>query len=146
MSVSQQTAAKYGFIVMVEEGALFGTLSGMTKEILHEFSAEHPMKQLRGLRLVVDTAAARLAWPNVSGLIPAGFEFLMEAVCQSGMLDPTLRDKVLCRALVSCAGDSGFNEAIDLSSKFLADVEFVQEKRLVRKFFAEAMAGKSGDP
>ncbi|MCL7022789.1 hypothetical protein MKW94_014830, partial [Papaver nudicaule] len=84
--------------------------------------------------------------PNISGLILAGFDYLMEALCLSGRLDPTLRDKVLCHALVSYAGDSGFNEAIDLSSKFLADGEFVQEKHLVRKFFAEAMADMSGDP
>ena len=37
-----------------------------------------------------------------------------------------------------CAGgENGFNQAIELSSDTLANVKFVQEKRLIGKFFDE---------
>ena len=34
-------------------------------------------------------------------------------------------------------GENGFNQAIELSSDTLANVKFVQEKRLIGKFFDE---------
>lgn len=34
-------------------------------------------------------------------------------------------------------GENGFNQAIELSSDTLANVKFVQEKRLISKFFDE---------
>ncbi|KAI3835860.1 hypothetical protein MKX03_011358 [Papaver bracteatum] len=170
MSDSKQTAVnKYGFIVMTDEGALFGTLSGMTKEILHQFSVELPNKRWPlGNKPPTDRATARRAWidyvkkiaglatqfyidqdtrePNITGLILAGYEFLMESLTQDRMLDPALEAKVLCCAVVSYADDSGFNHAINLSSDYIADVKFVQEKRLIRDFFAEALgSGKRGD-
>lgn len=39
---------KFGFIVMDGNGALFGTLSGNTREILHKFSVDLPKKHGRG--------------------------------------------------------------------------------------------------
>ncbi len=37
-----------------------------------------------------------------------------------------------------CAGgENGFNQAIELSADMLANVKFVQEKRLIGKFFDE---------
>ncbi|KAI3946263.1 hypothetical protein MKW92_035716 [Papaver armeniacum] len=159
MSDSQQTAVnKYGFIVMTDEGALFGTLSGMTKEILHQFSVELPRKRRPlGNRPPTDRATARRALvdyvkkiadlatqfytdqdtrePNITGLILAGYEFLMKSLTRD----------VLCCAVVSYADDSGFNHAIDLSSDYIADVKFVQEKRLIRNFFAEALGCKRGE-
>lgn len=34
-------------------------------------------------------------------------------------------------------GENGFNQAIELSSDMLANVKFVQEKKLISKFFEE---------
>jgi peptide subunit release factor 1 (eRF1) len=34
-------------------------------------------------------------------------------------------------------GENGFNQAIELSSEMLSNVKFVQEKRLIGKFFEE---------
>ncbi|KAI3839116.1 hypothetical protein MKX03_011167 [Papaver bracteatum] len=45
----------------------------------------------------------------------------MQSWTQDGMLDPALGAKVL---FVSYADDSGFDHAIDVSSKFIADVKF----------------------
>ncbi|KAI3940047.1 hypothetical protein MKW92_050337 [Papaver armeniacum] len=143
---------------MTDEGALFGTLSGMTKEILHQFSVELPKKRWPlGNRPPTDRATARRALvdyvkkiadlatqfytdqdtrePNISGLILARYEFLTESLTRD----------VLCCAVVSYADDSGFNHAIDLFSDYIADVKFVQEKRLIRNFFAEALGCKRGE-
>ena len=38
---------------------------------------------------------------------------------------------------VSYGGENGFNQAIELSSDMLANVKFVQEKKLIGKFFEE---------
>ena len=35
---------KFGFIVMDGKGALFGTLSGNTREVLHKFTVDLPKK------------------------------------------------------------------------------------------------------
>ena len=39
--------------------------------------------------------------------------------------------------LMHAGGENGFNQAIELSSDTLANVKFVQEKRLISKFFDE---------
>jgi peptide chain release factor subunit 1 len=39
---------KFGFIVMDGNGALFGTLSGNTREVVHKFSVDLPKKHGRG--------------------------------------------------------------------------------------------------
>lgn len=41
---------------------------------------------------------------------------------------------LLCFA---AGGENGFNQAIELSADTLANVKFVQEKRLISKFFDE---------
>lgn len=38
---------------------------------------------------------------------------------------------------VATGGDNGFNQAIELSADMLANVKFVQEKRLISRFFDE---------
>lgn len=38
---------KFGFIVMDGNGALFGTLSGNTREVLHKFTVDLPKKHGR---------------------------------------------------------------------------------------------------
>ncbi len=51
---------KFGFIVMDGNGALFGTLSGNTREILHKFSVELPKKHGRGGQSALRFARLRL--------------------------------------------------------------------------------------
>ena len=38
---------------------------------------------------------------------------------------------------VSYGGENGFNQAIELSSETLTNVKFVQEKKLISKYFEE---------
>merc|ERR1712012_217975 len=84
---------KFGFIVMDGNGALFGTLSGNTREVLHKFTVDLPKKHGRGGQSALRFARLRLekrhnyvrkvseiatqvfisdAKPNVKGLIIAG--------------------------------------------------------------------------
>ena len=46
-------------------------------------------------------------------------------------------DQVLKTVDVSYGGENGFNQAIELSSETLQNVKFVQEKKLISKYFEE---------
>ena len=39
--------------------------------------------------------------------------------------------------LLTVSGENGFNQAIELAADSLANVKFVQEKRLIQKYFDE---------
>ncbi|KAJ3697548.1 hypothetical protein LUZ61_001253 [Rhynchospora tenuis] len=151
---------KFGFIVMDGNGALFGTLSGNTREVLYKFSVDLPKKHGRGgqsalrfarlrmekrhnyVRKTAETATLHFinpstSQPNVSGLILAGSADLKTELSQSDMFDQRLQAKILKVVNVSHGGESGFNEAIELSAEILANVRFIQEKKLIGKFFEE---------
>ena len=53
------------------------------------------------------------------------------------MFDPRLQTKVIKIVDVSYGGENGLNQAIELSQECLQAVKFVQEKKLVSKFFEE---------
>ncbi|KAL2549003.1 Eukaryotic peptide chain release factor subunit 1-3 [Forsythia ovata] len=147
---------KFGFIVMDGNGTLFGTLSGNTREVLHKFTVDLPKKHGRGgqsalrfarLRINYVRKTAELATqffinpttsqPNVSGLILAGSADFKTELSQSDMFDPRLQAKILNVVDVSYGGENGFNQAIELSGEILSNVKFIQEKRLIGKFFEE---------
>ncbi|KAJ0945665.1 putative 50S ribosomal protein L30e [Helianthus annuus] len=75
--------------------------------------------------------------PNVSGLILAGSADFKTELSQSDMFDPRLQAKILNVVDVSYGGENGFNQAIELSAEILANVKFIQEKRLIGKYFEE---------
>ncbi|KAJ3700881.1 hypothetical protein LUZ61_004586 [Rhynchospora tenuis] len=151
---------KFGFIVMDGNGTLLGTLSGNTREVLHKFSVDIPKKHGRGgqsslrfthLRMekrhnyVRKTAELATQFfinpatsqPNVSGLILAGSAGFKTELSQSDMFHPRLQEKILNVVDVSYGGESGFNQAIELSSEILANVKFIQEKKMIGKYFEE---------
>lgn len=51
---------KFGFIVMDGNGALFGTLQGNTREVLHKFTVDLPKKHGRGRKCILPTRDYRL--------------------------------------------------------------------------------------
>jgi len=55
----------------------------------------------------------------------------------SDMFDPRLKVKVLKVVDVSYGGENGFNQAVELSQECLANVKFVQEKKVMSQFFEE---------
>ena len=113
----------YGFIIMDGNGALFGTLSGNTRDILHKFSVELPKKHGRGgqsalrfarlrmekrhnyVRKVAETAV-QVFIPggdkaNVAGLVLAGSAEFKNELSESDMFDGRLKALVLAVVDVS---------------------------------------------
>jgi peptide chain release factor subunit 1 len=54
-----ESDAKFGFIIMDGNGALFGTLSGNTREIIHKMQVDLPKKHGRGGQSAVRFARLR---------------------------------------------------------------------------------------
>ena len=154
-----QSDNKYGFIVMDGNGSLFGTLSGNHQEVLHRFTVDLPKKHGRGgqsalrfarlrlekrhnyIRKVAETATQLFITdgqrPNVAGLVMAGSSEFKYDIQRSDLFDPRLLNIVLATVDVSYGGENGFNQAIALAGETLANVKFVQEKKLISQFFSE---------
>jgi len=149
---------KFGFIVIDGNGALFGTLSGNTRAVLHRVTVDLPKKHGRGGQSALRFARLRLEKrhnylrkvaelavqffitndrPNVSGLIVAGSADFKSELSASDMFDQRLRAIILKIVDVSYGGDNGFNQAIELSAEVLQNVKFIQEKKLISTFFDE---------
>jgi len=149
---------KFGFIIMDGNGCLFGTLQGNTRDILHKFSVELPKKHGRGgqsavrfarlreekrhnyVRKVAETSTQMFITGekiNVQGLILAGSADFKTNLNQSDLFDNRLACKVLTTVDISYGGENGFNQAIELAQDTLSNVKFVQEKKLLMKYFDE---------
>jgi peptide chain release factor subunit 1 len=147
---------RFGFIVMDGNGSLFGTLQGNTRDVLHKFTVDLPKKHGRGgqsalrfarlrmekrhnyVRKVAETAVQLFIAndkPNISGLILAGSADFKTELSQSDMFDPRLQGKVIKLVDVSYGGENGFNQAIELAAESLANVKFIQEKKLINRYF-----------
>lgn len=149
---------KFGFIIMDGNGALFGTLSGNTRDVLHKFSVDLPKKHSRGgqsalrfsrlreerrhnyVRKVAELAVQNFITNdkvNVAGLILAGSADFKNDLNQSDLFDNRLQSKVIKVVDVSYGGENGFNQAIELAAETLGNVKFIQEKKLIGKYFEE---------
>ena len=149
---------KFGFIVMDGNGSLFGTLSGNTREVLQKLSVDLPKKHGRGgqsalrfarlreekrhnyVRKIAELAVQNYITNdkiNVAGLILAGSADFKNDLNQSDLFDQRLQSKVIKVVDVSYGGENGFNQAIELASETLSNVKFVQEKKLIGKYFEE---------
>lgn len=139
-------------------GALFGTLSGNTRDVIHKFSVDLPKKHGRGgqsalrfarlreekrhnyVRKVAELAVQNYITQdkvNVAGLILAGSADFKNDLNQSDMFDQRLQSKVIKVVDVSYGGENGFNQAIELAGETLSNVKFIQEKLLIGKYFDE---------
>ncbi|KAH9967995.1 peptide chain release factor eRF/aRF subunit 1 [Russula dissimulans] len=153
-----ESDSRFGFIVMDGNGTLFGTLAGNTREVIHKFTVDLPKKHGRGgqsalrfsrlrdekrhnyVRKVAEHAVQHFITNdrvNVTGLVLAGSADFKTELSQSDMFDPRLGGKVIKVVDVSYGGENGFNQAIDLAAESLANVKFVQEKKLIQKYFDE---------
>jgi peptide chain release factor subunit 1 len=149
---------KFGFIIMDGNGALFGTLQGNTREILTKFTVDLPKKHGRGgqssvrfarlrmekrhnyVRKVAETAVTCFISndrANVCGLVLAGSADFKTELGTSDMFDQRLQAKILKTVDVSYGGENGFNQAIELAADCLQNVKFIQEKKLISKYFDE---------
>jgi len=148
----------FGFIVVDGNGALYGTLQGNNRDIVHKFTVELPKKHGRGGQSSVRFARLRLEKrhnylrkvaevatqvfitadkPNINGLVLAGSADFKTDLFNSEMFDPRIKAKVIKIVDVSYGGENGFNQAVELSQESLANVKFVQEKKILSKFFEE---------
>ncbi|TDL27655.1 peptide chain release factor eRF/aRF subunit 1 [Rickenella mellea] len=153
-----ESDSRFGFIVMDGNGALFGTLAGNTREVIHKFTVDLPKKHGRGgqsalrfsrlrdekrhnyVRKVAELAVQHFITNdkvNVTGLVLAGSADFKTELSQSDMFDGRLSAKVIKIVDVSYGGENGFNQAIELAAESLANVKFVQEKKLIQRYFDE---------
>ncbi|VDQ09614.1 unnamed protein product [Trichobilharzia regenti] len=116
--------SKFGFIVVDGNGALFGTLSGNTREVLHKFTVELPKKHGRGGQSALRFARLRM-------------EKRHNYVRKSDMFDQVLQAKLIKIVDISYGGETGFNQAIELATDALTGVKFIQEKKLIQRYFDE---------
>ncbi|KAF9792258.1 peptide chain release factor eRF1/aRF1 [Thelephora terrestris] len=153
-----ESDSKFGFIVMDGNGTLFGTVAGNTREVVHKFTVDLPKKHGRGgqsalrfarlrdekrhnyVRKVAELAVQHFITTdkvNVTGLVLAGSADFKTELSMSDMFDQRLAAKVIKVVDVSYGGENGFNQAIELAAESLANVKFVQEKKLIQKYFDE---------
>lgn len=149
---------RFGFIIMDGNGALFGAVSGNTREIMHKFTVDLPKKHGRGgqsalrfsrlreekrhnyIRKVAEVAVQNFITNdkvNCKGLILAGSADFKTELSKSDLFDNRLQAKVIKIVDISYGGENGFNQAIELSAETLANVKFVQEKKLLNTYFDE---------
>lgn len=149
---------RFGFIVMDGNGSLYGTLQGNNREVLHKFTVDLPKKHGRGGQSALRFARLRMEKrhnyvrkvaelavqffitndkPNVTGLVLAGSADFKTELQASDMFDQRLAKIIIKSVDVSYGGESGFNQAIELSAETLGSVKLVQEKRLLQRYFDE---------
>ncbi|KAH7107350.1 peptide chain release factor eRF/aRF subunit 1 [Auriculariales sp. MPI-PUGE-AT-0066] len=149
---------KFGFIVMDGNGSLFGTLAGNTRDVIHKFTVDLPKKHGRGgqsalrfsrlrdekrhnyVRKVAEHAVQHFVTNdkvNVAGIVLAGSADFKTELSQSDLFDQRLAAKIIKVVDVSYGGENGFNQAIELAAESLANVKFVQEKKLIQRYFDE---------
>ena len=151
---------KFGFIVMDGNGSLYGTVAGSRREILHKFSVDLPKKHGRGGQSALRFARLRLekrqnyvtkvaemskqlfitndkVQRERASSSPASAEF--KNVLHEADLRPAAEGQGDQDVDVSYGGENGFNQAIELSRRdaLSANVKFIQEKKLISKYFEE---------
>lgn len=148
----------YGFIVVNGDGALYATLCGNARSILQKITVDLPKKHRKGgqssvrfarlrvekrhnyLRRVAELATSNFIVndrPSVQGIILAGSADFKDQLNRSDLFDPRLQVIVMSILDISYGGEEGLNQAIFLASDTLANVKFVQEKKLLTEYFEE---------
>ena len=129
-----------------------------TRTVLHKFTVDLPKKHGRGgqsavrfarlreekrhnyVRKVAEVAVQNFITndrPNVKGLILAGSADFKTDLAKSELFDQRLASRVVKIVDISYGGENGFNQAIELSAESLANVKFIQEKKLITDYFDE---------
>jgi peptide chain release factor subunit 1 len=149
---------KFGFIIVDGGGATFATLQGNVRNILHKITVELPKKHGRGgqsanrfarlreekrhayVKKVAELAVQNFITdnrPNVKGIVMAGSADFKTVIQESDLFDLRLRAVIVATYDVSYGGENGLNQAITQSSDALANVRFVEERKMIAKFFEE---------
>jgi len=126
--------------------------------VIHKITVDLPKKHGRGGQSAVRFARLRLEKrqnyvrkvaelatsffilndkPIITGLVLAGSADFKSELSKSDLFDYRLRPLVLKIVDVAYGGENGFNQAIELSAESLASVKFIQEKKIIGKYFEE---------
>jgi peptide chain release factor subunit 1 len=148
----------YGFIVVDGNGVTLHSLNGNSRKNLFRLEVSLPKKHGRGGQSKNRFARIReekRGWytskvceialyhfidhattlPNVSGLILAGSAQLKEEVLSK--LDQRLARIIITVVDIQYGGESGFNQAIDLTKNSLGNLKFVHEQNVIASLFEE---------
>jgi len=144
---------QFGFIIIDGHGTLFGTLQGNARKVLHKLTVDLPKRHGRGgqsalrfarlrvekrgtyLKKIATMASQVFEQVNLVGLIIAGSADLKAEL--ASILDPKLQNKVLKLVNITDGGESGFNQAIELSAEVLSNVRLIHEKQLLQRYLSE---------
>jgi len=148
----------FGFIVVDGNGVSLHSLNGNSRKNLFRLEVSLPKKHGRGgqsstrfarireekrgwytskvgeiaLKYFIDPATTL---PNVSGLIMAGSAQLKEDVLSK--LDQRLSRIIITVVDIQYGGESGFNQAIDLTKNCLGNLKFIHEQKVISSLFQE---------
>jgi peptide chain release factor subunit 1 len=142
---------------------LFGTLAGKTRGIIHQFTVDLPEKDGSGgdqpklhfsglhnekrhshVCTVAELAVQHFVTSdnvNIAGVVLAVSADFQTELSQSNMFNPRLRTKIITVVEVSCGGEDGFNQAIELAAEALSNFKFVREKKLIQEYFDDINKG-----
>jgi len=73
--------------------------------------------------------------PNVKGIVMAGSADFKTVIGQSDFFDKRLKAVQIATFDVAYGGENGLNQAITQSADALANVRFVEERRMISSFF-----------
>uniref|UniRef100_A0A8C4T0S7 Eukaryotic peptide chain release factor subunit 1 n=1 Tax=Erpetoichthys calabaricus TaxID=27687 RepID=A0A8C4T0S7_ERPCA len=128
--------SKFGFIVIDGSGALFGTLQGNTREVLHKFTVDLPKKHGRGGQSALRFARLRMEKRHN----------YVRKVAETAVQLFVSNDKVNVAGMV-LAGSADFKTELSQSDighfcrsqrlQVLSNVKFIQEKKLIGRYFDE---------
>lgn len=147
---------KYAFIIMDGNGCLYSILSGNNKEILHQFSVDLPKKHGRGGQSALRFARLRLEARHnylkkvceiannlylkdnkatVSGIFLAGSADFKNQMLECDAFSAVLKTIVIKSIDISYGGLNGLNQAIELASTDLKNVDLMKEKKILCVFY-----------
>jgi len=149
---------KYAFIIMDGNGCLYSILSGNNKEILQQFSVDLPKKHGRGGQSALRFARLRLEARHnylkkvcelannlylkenkatVQGVFLAGSAELKNQMLECDAFSPVLKEIVIKSIDISYGGLNGLNQAIELASTDLKNVDLMKEKKILGNFYEQ---------
>lgn len=148
---------KYGFIIIDGHSVLYGIVYSNKREILHKFPVDLPKKHGRGGQSAMRFSRIRIEKRNIyirkaadiakqifldsdhiiTSLIIGGCADLKHYLVESESLDPRLKSKVVQVVDVAYGGQNGFNQAIDISSNTLKNVQLIQHKKFLAKYLEQ---------
>lgn len=127
-------------LLQIADSCFFVCLQGRGGQSALRFARLREEKRHNYVRKIAELAVQNYITNdkvNVAGIVLAGSADFKNDLNQSDMFDQRLQAKVIKVVDVSYGGENGFNQAIELAAETLSSVKFIQEKKLIGKYFEE---------